>query len=63
VLIPAFSFSVIALEPVIYDQCKSVTSRTTIRVAPPSRRKACSCNSAHTCALDRNASKRTDLRL
>jgi hypothetical protein len=32
-------------------------------VAPPSRRKAFSCSSAQVCELDRNTSRRTDLRL
>ena len=30
---------------------------------PPSRRKAFSCNSAQICELERNTSRRTDLRL
>src|SRR5271157_1415969 len=38
-------------------------SSTTMRVAPPSRRKACSCNSAQIRELERKVSRRTDLRL
>src|ERR1019366_3660432 len=35
-------------------------SSTTMRVAPPSRRKARSCNSAQMRELERNVSRRTD---
>src|ERR1700747_72024 len=38
-------------------------SRTTMRVAPPSRRKARSCSSAQIRELERKVSRRTDLRL
>src|SRR6266496_2090060 len=38
-------------------------SSTTMRVAPPSRRKARSCNSAQMRELERKVSRRTDLRL
>src|SRR3974390_1190228 len=38
-------------------------SNTTTRPAPPNRRKACSCNSAQTRALERHTNRRTDLRL
>src|ERR1035437_1115468 len=38
-------------------------SSTTMRVAPPSRRKARSCNSAQMRELQRKVSRRTDLRL